>query len=283
MKKIFLIIFCLYAYLYAVSFPFTPSNYARKHYSEKPMVIIVPSYNNAQWYLNNLQSILMQEYTNVRIIYIVDGCGTEQYDGTAELVENYIEKNNNKFEITLIKNKDKKGALYNIYHAVQSCYDHEIVVLLDGDDWFYHNQVLSTLNDIYHNKKIWLTHGTFIEYPRGDNYWSVPLDPNVVSQHLYRQYRCPSHCRTFYASLFKKIKVEDLLMGDQFYPMTWDQAILFPMLEMAGEHHAFVSDPIYVYNMANSINDNKVDPLLQRNLERVIRSKQPYRRLGSLH
>jgi hypothetical protein len=61
--------------------------------------------------------------------------------------------------------------------------------------------------------------------------------------------------------------------------MTWDQAMMFPMIEMAAERHAFISEPIYVYNMANPINDNKVDPQLQRDLEALIRAKPPYKRL----
>ena len=64
--------------------------------------------------------------------------------------------------------------------------------------------------------------------------------------------------------------------------MTWDQAIMFPMIEMAAERHAFIPEVTYVYNVVNPINDNKVDPQLQRDLEEFIRSRQPYERLGGL-
>src|ERR1700722_4170775 len=58
-------------------FPFTHSTYQRKHLEEKPIVIIIPSYNNAQWYKNNIESVLIQEYTNYRVIYIADGCDSD--------------------------------------------------------------------------------------------------------------------------------------------------------------------------------------------------------------
>ncbi len=65
--------------------------------------------------------------------------------------------------------------------------------------------------------------------------------------------------------------------------MTWDQAIMFPMIEMAGERHAFINSVNYLYNTTTNLNDNKVDPELQRNLEQYIRSLPPYKRLGDDH
>ena len=73
--------------------------------------------------------------------------------------------------------------------------------------------------------------------------------------------------------------MEDLQYEGRFFSMTWDQAMMFPMIEMAGERHAFIPEITYVYNMSNPINDNKVDPQLQRDLEVFIRSKPPYQRL----
>ena len=97
----------------------------------------------------------------------------------------------------------------------------------------------------------------------------------------FRTYRCPSHLKTFYAWLFKKIDVEDLKIGGEFFPMTWDQAMMFPMLEMAGDRHAFIKETLYVYNMTNPINDNRVNAKLQRDLEKRIRSKPSYDKLRS--
>jgi hypothetical protein len=79
--------------------------------------------------------------------------------------------------------------------------------------------------------------------------------------------------------LFKKIEIEDLLDGDEFFSMTWDFAIMFPMIEMAGNRHAFISDIVYVYNTANQINDNKVNAQLQRDLDIVLRNMPCYQRL----
>jgi glycosyltransferase involved in cell wall biosynthesis len=272
---------------------------------EKPMVVVIPSYNNSDWFEDNLNSILNQKYSNFRVIYVND-CS---HDGTGEMVEEYLRKrnidhhvvyssitveddiigsteafgeqvNSEKCFFTLVNNKHRQGALANLYRSIQSCKDDEIVVTVDGDDWLYHDCVLQELNTCYSKNEVWLTHGRLIEYPYGHSNWCKPIPKKLVKQNNFRVYRCPSHLRTFYAWLFKKIDLDDLLYQGTFYSMTWDLAMMFPMIEMASERHAFIDNINYVYNMANQINDNKVDPQLQRDLEAVLRAKPPYKRLA---
>ncbi len=243
---------------------------------EQPMVVLTTSYNNKNWVKKNITSILRQNYSNYRLIYIDDA----SQDGTADALENFMENIPKKIEVQIIRNKNRAGALANIYHAIHDlCADNEIVISLDGDDWFYDNQVLQRINLAYNSAEVWLTHGTMIEFPSYHTGWSIPIPALIVKSNTFRSYRCPSHLRTFYAWLFKKIQKEDLLYEGVFFPMTWDQAMMFPMIEMAGERHAFIPSKTYVYNMSNPINDNKVDPQFQRDLEAYIRAKTPYARL----
>ena len=60
---------------------------------------------------------------------------------------------------------------------------------------------------------------------------------------------------------------------DNFYEMTWDQALMFPMMEMARERVRFVSDILYIYNDDNPINDHKVDRQKQIDTGERIRSR----------
>jgi len=272
--------------------------------TEQPIVVIIPSYNNIEWFEWNLTSILTQEYHNYRVIYVND-CSS---DGTGEAVDNYLSERGIDYHVidfdnssqksirqstknfsqlvnkephffTLINNTFRNGALANLYRGIQSCLDDEIVVTVDGDDWLYHDHVLTQINSHYSENEIWLTHGRFIEYPHNHSNWGLNIPPQIVNRGAFRRFRCPSHLRTFYAWLFKKIKLEDLLYNGQFFPMTWDMAMMYPMIEMAGERHAFIEEVNYVYNMANQINDNKVNPDLQNQLDRYIRSMPPYKRL----
>jgi glycosyltransferase involved in cell wall biosynthesis len=247
---------------------------------EKPMVIVIPSYNNKNWVYKNLTSVFKQDYSNYRIIYIDDA----STDGTGDEVERLVKDQSQESRFLLIRNTTRKGGLYNLYNAISGCADEEIILNLDGDDWLSTSWVLKKVNEAYSLGEVWLTHGTMVEYPTYTLGWSIPIPEEIIENNAFRSYRCPSHLKTYYAWLFRKINPEDLKHDGEFFSMTWDQAIMFPMMEMAGKRHAFISDVLYIYNMTNPINDNKIDAKLQNDLESLIRSKPAYTPLPqSLH
>lgn len=242
----------------------------------KKFVIVIPSYNNAKYYKENLDSIFNQKYNNFRVIYIDDNSS----DMTANLVEKYIKENNLQNKITLIKNQYRQLALANIYRAVISCDDDEIVVLVDGDDKLAHKNVLNILNKYYKNN-VWFTHGSFTYQSSGADCGYDPRTPqNLAKENKFREFKhCLIHLRTFYAWLFKQIKIEDLFYKDSFFKMTYDVAIFMPIMEMANERHRFISERLYIYNDTNIINDHKVNMDLQHFLNNYIRQKNKYSRL----
>jgi hypothetical protein len=83
--------------------------------------------------------------------------------------------------------------------------------------------------------------------------------------------------------LFKKIKYEDLLHEGNFFAMTWDMAIMLPMVEMASNGHVkFLPEVMYVYNHSNPLSDHVIDVELQRRLHAVIAAKKKYAPLKTL-
>ncbi len=299
--------FCCFSVILGNEKTFKTSN-EQVPIKENPFVIIIPSYNNSRWYESNIETVLHQKYNNFRVIYINDGSS----DKTGELVENYMKKISpynrsffrsmsfddkfsrsisdctQKFKnrinarpvfFTLINNVNRCGALYNLYRSIYSCSDDEIIVTLDGDDWFSDDEVLKRLNETYNSREVWLTHGTLIEYPQGKASWCEPVPEDIITRNGFREFKCPSHLRTFYTWLFKKIELKDLLYEGKFFSMTWDMAIMYPMIEMCGERHAFISTPNYIYNTSNPINDNKVNADLQNFLDKYIRQSTRYKRL----
>ena len=297
LKIVFLIAMIICIQLIGVEKGSTISN-------EKPIVIVIPSYNNFNWFQWNLNSILMQKYNNYRVIYVND-CSS---DGMGAAVEKFVRENVPDYRIVnfddsisndintitlefilevnktpnffiLVQNKNRSGALANLYRSIYSCDDEEIIATVDGDDWLYDHEVLKRLNEAYSSGEIWLTHGTLVHYPKGDVSWSEPVPRDIITRNAFRNYKCPSHLRTFYAWLFKKIRLQDLVYEGKFYPMTWDMAMMYPMIEMAGERHKFLSQVNYVYNTANQLNDNKVNAALQNKLDKHIRGLTPYQRI----
>lgn len=241
-------------------------------------VVVVPSYNNQKFCEKNLESIFSQRYSDYRVIYIDDA----STDNTYETVQHYIEKKRASERVSLIRNETNQGALANLYHVIHSCRNDEIIVLLDGDDWFAHDGVLSYLNRYYANKDVWMTYGQYIQYPSYQHGMSKPVDLYALKQaKLRHQPWVTSHLRTFYAGLFKKINKQDLQWKESFYPTTYDLAIMFPMMEMAREHVFFTEDIMYVYNFDNPINDGKVNRQKQMFFEQYIRALRVYNKIKS--
>lgn len=247
---------------------------------ERAIVVVIASYNNKDWYRRNLDSVFNQQYNNYRIIY-VDDCSP---DGTGDLVEEYVKQKGQAHRVTVIKNKDRRKALANIYFGVQSCKDNEIVALVDGDDFLAHNQVFHILNQCYAYPSTWLTYSQFVLLEHNAIGWGYPYPYEVMRDKSFRSYsNIPTHLRTFYAGLFKKIKLEDLMLEGGFFTMTYDMAIMLPMVEMASNGHiVFIPDTLYIYNDMNSLNDHKVDQALQVKLDKYMRTKKPYQPLMTL-
>lgn len=260
------------------SFLFFISLSAGQRSEEKSIVVIIPSYKNSSWYKKNLDSVLCQKYSNFRVIY-TDDCSP---DNTGNLVEAYLKDHDFANKVTLIKNSKRIGALHNLYTMIHSCDDDDIIVTLDGDDWFPDGGVLRRLNDVYCKNDVWLTYGQFTIYPEKEIGWAIAMPDEVVKNNRFRYFEhLPTHLRTFYAGLFKQIQLRDLLYFGDFYEMSWDMAIMFPMIEMAGERHRFIKDVMYVYNNTNSISDHRVSRQLQAHLAQIIKAKRCYKPLES--
>lgn len=245
-------------------------------HGEKYIVVVIPSYNNSAWYQLNLGTLFSQHYENYIVIYI-DDCST---DHTYELVQKYVKTWGQQNRVIVLHNERRMGALYNLYHTIHACSDRAIIITLDGDDWLKGYDVLQIVNRAYDDPFVWMTYGQYEEFPRGNLGICRPMPDAVIQAESYRkQPWFTSHLRTFYAGLFKRIKQEDLMHGGHFFAVTWDQAFLFPMLEMAHGHIKFIDKILYVYNQATPLNDFKQHLREQLYCEQLIRKKQSYQPL----
>lgn len=245
----------------------------------KRIVVATTSYNNSKWYKQNIESFLAQDYPNKIMLYT----DANSPDGTGKLVQDYIRENHLEDLIIFKQNTKRKGSLENHYDQIHSCRKDDIVIIYDGDDLFEDNHVLSYVNGIYQDPKVWLTYGQFRFMSTGAKGFCAPMPLNVVRSNTFREGTMhPSHLRTFYAGLFQKIKKEDMMMDGEFFAMTGDVATMIPMIEMARDgHFKFVPKVLYVYNDLNPINDNKVNRELQYRTDLHIRSSRKYDKIES--
>lgn len=235
--------------------------------------IIVPFYNVEDWIGKCVKSIQLQTYSDFECL-LIDDIST---DNSVDVVNKLI-KDDSRFR--LIKNTEKKFALRNIYEAIKASGSdpEDIIVTLDGDDWFATKKALETLNEVYHEYSCFMTYGSYVEYPsmtKGKFCRQIPA--KIVQDNSYRQHQwLSSHLRTFKRHLWNSIELKDLKKDDEFFRMTWDMAFMFPMLEMAGPLAIHIEKMLYSYNRQNPLNDDKVNHKLQLQTESHIRSKSKY-------
>lgn len=244
----------------------------------KPLVVVIASYNNEKICEKNLESIFEQTYNNYRIIYI-DDCST---DKTLEKVKECIAKHHMEGKVTLIHNETRQTKLPNLYRAYHSCQDDEIIVAIDGDDWLAHEHVLEFINQTYQNPDVWLTYGSAITHPQYKEISGKYIPQKVLKKGEIRKSKKfeISMLRTFYASLFKQIKLKDLLYQGKFYPNTDDIATMYPMIEMAREHVLYIPDVLYIINDNNPLRMRHIALSLEEALRKHILKKEPYPALG---
>jgi len=240
--------------------------------------IIIPSYNNEKWLRACLGSVKLQNYDNYQCI-IVDDCST---DKSVEIIEQEISKDP---KFVFIKNKERKLALRNIYEAVEHSNPgkEDVIITLDGDDWFATKNTLKTLNKRYHDSGCWLTYGSYMEYPsKNRGKFSRRIPKTIIDSNTFRESEwMSSHMRTFKYKLWTKIKKEDFLEEDgRFCDGAWDMIFMFPMLEMAGHQAQFIEDILYIYNRNNPLNEDKVNHPKLYLSETRIRKKAKYERVS---
>ncbi len=254
--------------------PYLPKDTSIK---DNKYVIIVPFYNVEKYISQCILSIKRQQHDNFKC-YLIDDLST---DRTVEIAKQLVD-GDSRFE--LIQNEEKHYALGNIHKALKSpdIEDEDIIILLDGDDWFSTSKALLALNSAYEQDCL-MTYGSYVLYPfgvLGPEPSKYPED--VIKDNLYREDRWrASHLRTFKYHLWKNVSTKDLKdQNGEFYTMAYDQAIMLPLLEMARERAKYIDSVLHVYNKENPLNVDKLKAQEQARTALDIRKNKRYERVG---
>ncbi len=235
--------------------------------------IVVPFFNCEKYIKKCLDSILRQTYKRYQV-QVIDDCSS---DNSCEIAAS-ICSNYENFKI--IKNSKRIGALNNIYNSLSIKIEEPsktIDLIIDGDDYLYSSDVLYFLNEKYIQSNCLITYGSHLSSKgiQGKKY------PKLIRKYnLYRNYFWyASHLRTFRHDLWLSINNNDLLdQNGNFFSVAWDLAIMFPMLEMAGNRQEFIKDVLYVYNDENPICDHNIRRKEQILAAEQIRKKTKYKK-----
>lgn len=281
-------ILCLFILAIACQSIDALNNKSKHQKMDVEFTILITSYKNEKWAEDNIKSACSQKSTNPYRVIIINDCSP---DKTGKIIDDYVKKNNAESFVQVIHNKERVGAMTNIYYAIHLLIpDHHVVVSLDGDDTLAHDRVLLELEKRYQDPDTWITWGSVKKVPTGSENMSRDVPDSVFREGTLRQHPfVTQHLRTFRASLFKKVKKEDMMHEGTFLSVTWDMAFMYPMLEMASSknpqakhHHAFIKEILYLYRVDNPLNDFRARAELQARMDRFIRSKPPYKPIDKL-
>ena len=242
------------------------------------ITIISCFWNPGEYIIKCINSIKNQTYKNFKV-FLIDDMST---DNTIQIINDLI-KDDERF--VLIKNSEKKFKLKNIDELIMNetlINDEDIIVELDGDDWFFSDDVLNTIYEKYNNNKnLWLTNGSFI-YSNVQFVFSSKVNYKTVRQDVFTF----SHLRTWKCHLWRSINEESFLDENQeYFKSAPDVAYSLPMVEMAGNnHYEFIPKLLLVYNAESPFNEHKPGSAgggvnYQLMNAQIIRNKKPYKPL----
>ena len=237
--------------------------------------IVVPVFNSEKYIEKCLNSILKQSYKRFQV-KVVDDCSSDSsYD-----IASFICKENKNFKI--FRNPRRIGALNNIYNLFNDKIkepSRTIDLVIDGDDYLYSGDVFNIIREKYIKTNCLITYGSHISSKgvQGKKY------PRLIREfNLYRKYFWyASHLKTFRHDLWLAINHKDFINKNQeYFSVASDLAIMFPMLEMAGNRQEFVREILYVYNDNNPISDHNIRRKEQILAAKEIRQKRIYKKMN---
>jgi len=233
------------------------------------MTVVSTALNKERWVQRCIESVRQQTFKARNHIFI----DAASDDETAREAKHFPYP-----QLTVQVNPTRKAALQNAVETWNELPDDEIVVWLDGDDWLAHDRALEVVAEAYTDPDVWLTYGQFMmpdgtigfasRYPAGGN----------VRQIDWRA----THLKTFRAGLAKKIRPADLLKPDGTWcDLAIDHAVMYPLLEMAGERYACIDKIVCVYNFEASwwANQDTAARAVERAEDDRFRAMPSYERL----
>lgn len=238
---------------------------------ENGIVIIVPFHNISKYIRQCYDSLSQQYYSNFQIVFADDN----STDHSLDLIPDAA-------NIVKIRNTKNLMALQNIYNAlcVVQPRSEDIVVIVDGDDYLAHDQVLYNINNLYNDHQCLITYGQYCT-TTGEMGHCAPYSREEFSKIREIDWRA-SHLKTFKYSLFEAFLRQDPGLSaykgpdGEFFRMTYDMALMYPLLEIAGyDKTVFNSEVVYLYRL-HELNDHWINRDHQFECAQHILAKPPF-------
>src|SRR4029079_15803433 len=136
------------------------------------------------------------------------------------------------FRIHLHRNRKRRYTMVNPIGAIRRSAAHheDVIVVLDGDDWFATPDALRIIQDAYRQPDCWMTYGSWVsDQPLMQGMW--PAYPDGLTDFRSHPW-LGTAVRTWKRWLWDMVDDRDLRdAAGNYFCVTEDQAAMFPMLE----------------------------------------------------
>lgn len=235
--------------------------------------VVIPSFNSARWIERTADSILSQSYPPTAVC-IVDDASTDLHH--TDLVQRLCKRHG----WCAHRRTENGGPLASLVAGVGQleCGPEDVIVVVDGDDWLAHPDVLAHVAQVYREGGVDITFGQYVHYPSGRIGHCCAPPSEVIADRSWRQGPMYfSHLRTFRYKLFAAIRDGDLRAPDGSYlRAAADWATMVPMLEMAGDRFRFIEEVLYVYNTENPMQLHRIAGNVQKRYRLYVRGLEKY-------
>lgn len=246
---------------------------------DKSFVFIIPAYNCSDVCQKSLSAIFNKTYQNFRVIYIDDG----STDNTHEIAEDFQEELPDPSKLTVLRFEERKGAVERLYEQSLHCKNSEIIIFIKGNGWLPETNILEKLNNLYKNHDIWVAYSSGLNSRTKKKATCYTLCSRGFFSSLIRRKSTGSpRFKSFYAGLFKQIKLEDFFFRGKFVDDLHDFAYFFPLLEMADSHAVHFEEPFFHYVQKTFHDFDRPSRKSPVKCEQRIRTSVPYEALSSL-
>jgi glycosyltransferase involved in cell wall biosynthesis len=211
-----------------------------------------------------LASVRAQTHANWDAYVTVDPCGDDTH-GRAVLAAAGDPR------IHVRANQIRRYSMANLVDAIRwsSAEPEDVIVSLDGDDWFAGNHSLQTIAEAYEQFDCWVTYGSWLTVklaPSGQPHGPWPAYPEGTVD-FRRQPFLGTAVRTWKRWLWDHVRDADLRNeSGNYVRVSEDKLVMIPLLEMCGTARArHIAAPIMIFNkiVDYSVDDPFADERVQ--------------------
>lgn len=216
------------------------------------LVIAITCFNAQEYIVRCLDSIKNQTYKNW-VAYIIDDLST---DDSVNIIKEYI-KDDKRFNLIVNTIKTYQAGNYDhICRDIKAVKNDDIIIETDIDDYLYDNNAFQKVINVYEDKNVWITNGSF-QFIGGRMGFSSEVTDFSNLRHLPFT---STHLRTWKVFLWRAMNQNDMKKSNgEWYSISCDLIFFLGMLELAQkEHYKFIPDVLYVYNDENLISEGRI-------------------------